>query len=153
MGKIYIGSEDIDKYSNEKIKESIVLISQKPDFFKVSIKENVVLGRENITDEDVINALKRSCAWEFVKNLPNGINTVLENNASNLSGGQKQRVSIARCFIGNPKIILLDDSTSALDKKTETEVWKNIYDYVSKNKITTVVCSQKYLHLNMQIIY
>lgn len=143
LGKIYIGSEDIDKYSNEKIKESIVLISQKTDFFKVSIKENVVLGRENITDEDVINALKRSCAWEFVKNLPNGINTVLENNASNLSGGQKQRILIARCFIGNPKIILLDDSTSALDKKTETEVWKNIYDYVSKNKITTVVCSQK----------
>lgn len=88
-------------------------------------------------------ALKNAEAWEFVEKLPNGINTKLENNANNLSGGQKQRIAIARSFVGNPKILLLDDITSALDRKTEKEVLDNIYKYVKENKITAIITSQK----------
>ena len=77
------------------------------------------------------------------KNFLCGINTLLENNANNLSGGQKQRIAIARSFAKNPKILLLDDITSALDRKTEKEVLDNIYKYVMENKITTVITSQK----------
>lgn len=142
-GSILIGNKDIKEYKKTFIKEKILLISQKTDFFRETIKENIVLGRKNITDNDIIRALKNANAWEFVSKLPDGINTKLENNANNFSGGQKQRIGIARIFVGNPKILLLDDITSALDKKTEKEVFDNIYRYVKENKITTIISSQK----------
>lgn len=142
-GTILIGNKDIKEYKKTFIKEEILLISQKTDFFRETIKENIVLGRKNITDNDIIRALKNVNAWEFVSKLPDGINTKLENNANNFSGGQKQRIGIARIFVGNPKILLLDDITSALDKKTEKEVFDNIYRYVKENKITTIISSQK----------
>lgn len=142
-GTILIGNKDIKEYKKTFIKEEILLISQKTDFFRETIKENIVLGRKNITDNDIIRALKNANAWEFVSKLPDGINTKLENNANNFSGGQKQRIGIARIFVGNPKILLLDDITSALDKKTEKEVFDNIYRYVKENKITTIISSQK----------
>lgn len=142
-GSILIGNKNIKEYKKTIIKEKILLISQKPDFFRETIKENIVLGRKNITDNDIIRALKNANAWEFVSKLPDGINTKLENNANNFSGGQKQRLGIARSFIGNPKILLLDDITSALDRKTEKEVLDNIYKYAKVNKITTIISSQK----------
>lgn len=142
-GTILIGNKDIKEYKKTFIKEKILLISQKTDFFRETIKENIVLGRKNITDNDIIRALKNANAWEFVSKLPDGINTKLENNANNFSGGQKQRIGIARIFVGNPRILLLDDITSALDKKTEKEVFYNIYKYVKENKITTIISSQK----------
>ncbi|MBO5004055.1 MAG: ABC transporter ATP-binding protein [Clostridia bacterium] len=142
-GSILIGNKDIKEYNKTFIKDKILLIPQKIHFFRETIKENIILGRENITDDDIIRALKNANAWEFVSKLPNGINTKLENNANNFSGGQKQRIGIARCFAQNPKILLLDDITSALDKKTEREVFDNIYKYVKKNKITTIISSQK----------
>lgn len=142
-GTILIGNKDIKEYKKTFIKEKILLISQKTDFFRETIKENIVLGRKNITDNDIIRALKNANAWEFVSKLPDGINTKLENNANNFSGGQKQRIGIARIFVGNPRILLLDDITSALDKKTEKEVFYNIYKYVKENKITAIISSQK----------
>lgn len=142
-GTILIGNKDIKEYRKTFIKEKILLISQKTDFFRETIKENIVLGRKNITDNDIIRALKNANAWEFISKLPDGINTKLENNANNFSGGQKQRIGIARIFVGNPRILLLDDITSALDKKTEKEVLDNIYKYVKENKITTIISSQK----------
>lgn len=142
-GTILIGNKDIKEYKKTFIKEKILLISQKTDFFRETIKENIVLGRKNITDNDIIRALKNANAWEFVSKLPDGINTKLENNANNFSGGQKQRIGIARIFVGNPRILLLDDITSALDKKNEKEVFYNIYKYVKENKITTIISSQK----------
>mgnify|MGYP000040085838 CR=1 FL=1 len=142
-GNIFIGKKDIKEYKKKTIKQNVLLISQKPEFFRETIKENIVLGRNDITDNQVIMALKNAEAWEFVEKLPNGINTKLENNANNLSGGQKQRIAIARSFVGNPKILLLDDITSALDRKTEKEVLDNIYKYVKENKITAIITSQK----------
>lgn len=142
-GSILIGNKNIKEYKKTIIKEKILLISQKTDFFRETIKENIVLGRKDITDNDIINALENADAWEFVSKLPDGINTKLENNANNFSGGQKQRIGIARSFVGNPKILLLDDITSALDRKTEKEVLDNIYKYVKVNKITTIISSQK----------
>lgn len=142
-GSILIGNKDIKEYKKAFIKEKILLISQKADFFRETIKENIVLGRKNITDNDIITALKNANAWEFVSKLSDGINTKLENNANNFSGGQKQRIGIARSFVGDPKILLLDDITSALDRKTEKEVLNNIYKYVKENKITTIISSQK----------
>ena len=142
-GNIFIGKKDIKEYKKSSIKENVLLISQKPEFFRETIKENIILGRKGITDNEVIIALKNAGAWEFVEKLPYGINTKLENNANNLSGGQKQRIAIARCFVGNPKILLLDDITSALDRKTEKEVLEKIYKYVKKNKMTALITSQK----------
>lgn len=98
---------------------------------------------ENKTDEEVLKALEKAEALEFVQKLEEGIEYVLDNNASNLSGGQKQRISISRAFISNPKIMLLDDVTSALDNETENIVLNNLFNKIRIEKITAIIASQK----------
>lgn len=148
IGKISIFGKDIKEYDLEYLKQEVVFLSQKPEFFHDSIKENILLGRENIEDEQIFNAIEKSKGLEFIQKLPNGIYTVLDNEANNLSGGQKQRIAIARGLIGRPKILLLDDITSALDKKTEKEVLNNITQYARENKITVIIATQKISVLN-----
>ncbi len=98
---------------------------------------------ENKLEGDIINALEKADALEFVRNLENGIDHVLDNNANNLSGGQKQRISISRAFISSPKILLLDDVTSALDNKTENIVLNNVFEKIKNENITAIITSQK----------
>lgn len=141
-GKLNLFNEDINNYDSHFLKNAILYIGQNPDFITDTIFENISLGRTNNT-KDVENSLKLSFASEFVEKLPNKLNFILKNNASNLSGGQKQRINIARGFIGSPKVLIFDDVTSALDLYTESQVLNNIFSYSNKNKITTFIASQK----------
>lgn len=142
-GKIILFGQDIKKYNLEYLKKEIVFLSQKPGFFHDTIKNNILLGREDIKDEEILNAIKKSDAIEFVEKLPNKMDNYLEKDANNLSGGQKQRIAIARAFITKPKVLLLDDITSALDRKTEKIVLNNIIQYAKENKITVLMATQK----------
>ncbi|MBP3708212.1 MAG: ABC transporter ATP-binding protein [Clostridia bacterium] len=141
-GDIFINGTNI-KYSSQKsIKNQVVLVEQKANFYTQSIADNVKMGRKAPIAE-VINALKISGAYEFVEKLEEGINTKIENNGNNFSGGQKQRISLARGFIGNAQILLLDDTTNALDNETEQDVLSNIWKYVKSNNITLIIAAQK----------
>lgn len=141
-GNLKLYNEDINKYNTNLLKDSVIYIGQNPDFVTDTILENISLGRTK--DENELNrSLELSCSSEFVNKMPLKIHSVLTNNASNLSGGQKQRINIARGFIGNPKILIFDDVTSALDLSTESQVLKNIFEYSKENNITTFISSQK----------
>lgn len=141
-GNLKLYGEDIDKYESKFLKSNITYICQKPDFITDTIFENISLGRTS-DEKEIIKSLELSNSSEFVNQKENTINFILQNNASNLSGGQKQRINIARGFIGNPKILIFDDVTSALDLYTESQVLQNIFNYTNEHNITTFIASQK----------
>ena len=141
-GVIKIFNQDIKSYNLKLIKNNIKLIEQKPSFFSNTIEENVKMGKD-ISKHQVIEALKKSDSYEFIEKMKDGIYTNLENNANNLSGGQKQRISISRAFVGDAKILLLDDTTNALDYKTESNVLNNLFEYVDEKNITLFITSQR----------
>ena len=141
-GNIYFDGVDLLDYTNSCIKKSIKLIEQNPVFLTDTIRNNVKLSY-SVEDKEIIKSIYLSEAEEFINKKSEGLNYVLKNNASNLSGGQKQRIALSRMFIGNPKIILLDNITSALDLKTESNVINNIINYAIRNDITLLIASQK----------
>ena len=96
------------------------MVLQKNVLFSGTIKENLRWGNENATDEEIVHACKIACADEFINTFPDGYDTYIEQGGANVSGGQKQRLCIARALLKNPKIIILDDSTSAVDTKTDS---------------------------------
>lgn len=141
-GNIFINGTNIKNSSQKSIKSQVILVEQKANFYAESIADNVRMGRK-ASNKEVVDALKISGAYEFVNKLEAGISTKLENNGNNFSGGQKQRISLARGFIGNPKIILLDDTTNALDSEIEQGVLDNIWEYTKSRNITLVISAQK----------
>lgn len=103
----------------ESLRKNIGIVQQDVFLFSGSIKENILYGREDATEEEVIEAAKRANIHEFVQTLPDGYDTQIGERGVRLSGGQKQRLSIARVFLKDPKILILDEATSALDNTTE----------------------------------
>ncbi|WP_459978827.1 ABC transporter ATP-binding protein [Nautilia lithotrophica] len=120
-GEILINNENMKRYSLEDLREKIAYIPQNVHIFNDTIAANVAYGKE-IDEEKVKNALKKANLLDFVESLPEGINTVLQENGSNLSGGQKQRIAIARALYKNPDVLILDEATSALDNKSEAVI-------------------------------
>lgn len=118
-GQIQIDNNDIKEIDLHSLRGLIGLVTQDSILFNDSIKANIALGNPNATDEEIIEALKIANAYEFVKNLPNGIHTNIGDSGNKLSGGQKQRLSIARAVLKNPPIMILDEATSALDTESE----------------------------------
>ncbi|SNB33774.1 Lipid A export ATP-binding/permease protein MsbA [Flavobacterium psychrophilum] len=118
-GTITIDGIDIKDMKLESLRGLMGLVTQDSILFNDTIKNNILLGKENATDEEVIEALKIANAYEFVMNLPNGIETNIGDAGNKLSGGQKQRLSIARAVLKNPPIMILDEATSALDTESE----------------------------------
>ena len=114
------------------------LVTQDSILFNDSVKNNILLGKENASDEEVIEALKIANAWEFVKDLPKGINTNIGDSGNKLSGGQKQRLSIARAVLKNPPIMILDEATSALDTESEQLVQVAL-ENMMKNRTSIVI--------------
>lgn len=141
-GNIKLFGENINKYDSTFLKSKIIYIGQHPSFITDTIAENITLGRKT-TLPCLEKSVKLACADEFINKLPNKLNYIIKNNAENLSGGQKQRINISRGFIGNPKILIFDDVTSALDLSTEAKVINNIFNYSKENNITTFISSQK----------
>ena len=125
-GSILIDGKDIEQLSEKAIRGNITIISQNPYIFNMTIKDNLKLVKEDVTDEEIINACKISCLDEFIESLPEKYDTVVGEGGVNLSGGQRQRLAIARALIQNTKIILFDEATSALDNETQSKIQKAI---------------------------
>ena len=142
LGSIKLFNKDIKDYSKKALSENIIFISQNPEFFTNSIKENILLGRK-FNKDSFDFALRNSDCLEFIEKLEEKENTIIYNNAKNLSGGQKQRLALARAFVNAPRILILDDTTSSFDLKTEAQIIKNIYNYSKQKNITTFISSQK----------
>ena len=118
-GSINIDSEDIKNITQQSLRKLLGLVTQDSILFNDSIKGNLLIAKEDATDNEIIDALKIANAWEFVESLPNGIDTNIGDSGNKLSGGQKQRLSIARAVLKNPPIMILDEATSALDTESE----------------------------------
>ena len=119
-GKLFVGGEDVKKYNLEDLRNQVACVLQKNVLFSGTIAENIRWGNENAKDEDVKRVCKLAQADEFVMQFPDGYNTHIEEGGTNVSGGQKQRLCIARALLKHPKILILDDSTSAVDTKTDS---------------------------------
>jgi ATP-binding cassette subfamily B protein len=105
-------------------------VLQKNILFSGTIKENLRWGNKDATDEELVQACKLACADEFIRQFPKGYDTYIEQGGSNVSGGQKQRLCIARALLKKPKILILDDSTSAVDTRTDAKIRKALRDYM-----------------------
>lgn len=123
-GSVLVGGIDVRKYDIETLRNEVSVVLQKNVLFSGTILENLRWGDANATDEECIHACRLACADEFIDKMPNGYNTYIEQGGSNVSGGQKQRLCIARALIKKPKVLILDDSTSAVDTATDSRIRK-----------------------------
>ena len=125
-GKVEVGGVNVKDYELETLRNSVAMVLQKNVLFSGTIKDNLRWGNENATDEEIIEACKAASAHDFISSFPNGYETELGQGGVNLSGGQKQRLCIARALLKEPKILILDDSTSAVDTATDAAIRKNL---------------------------
>lgn len=137
-GRIFLDGFDLQLLDLRSIRKFISVVPQESILFDGTVKENVAYGLKNVSDEELIKALKNANAHEFVRKLPEGINTLVGDRGAKLSGGQKQRLAIARALIRNPKILILDEATSALDSESEHLIQEAISG-ILKEKTTFVV--------------
>lgn len=139
-GMILYHDVPIKEYKLDELRDTFGLVNQKASLFKGTIKENMLMANPRASDDDIRDALRRAEAYEFVSKYPDEINHMINEGATNLSGGQKQRLSIARALVKNPKILILDDSTSALDLLTD----KRIRTHINEMKdMTKIIVSQR----------
>ncbi len=135
-GAVYVDGVDVREYNMQTLRDEIGVVLQKNVLFTGTIKENIKWGNPDATDEEIVEACKAAEAHDFIMSFPDGYDTVLAQGGLNLSGGQKQRLCIARAMIKKPKILILDDSTSAVDTATEAKIRKSFYTHL---KDTTVI--------------
>lgn len=140
-GFISIDGIDIKELDEESIRGNITIISQNPYIFNLSIKDNLKLVKNNITDEEIVNACRLACLDEFINSLPQKYDTLVGEGGVNLSGGQRQRLAIARALVQKTKIILFDEATSALDNETQSKIQKAIDNL--KDKYTIVIIAHR----------
>lgn len=137
-GSINIDGSDIRKIKKASLRDLMGLVTQDSILFNDTIRNNVALGKDAATDDEIIDALKIANAWEFVKELPKKLDTNIGDSGNKLSGGQKQRLSIARAVLKNPPIMILDEATSALDTESEKLVQKAL-ENMMKNRTSVVI--------------
>ncbi len=140
-GKIMVAGVDVRDYDIESLRSKVAMVLQKNELFSGTIKENLRWGKEDATDEEIENVCKLTQAHEFIKTFPKGYDTYIEQGGSNVSGGQKQRLCIARALLKDPKILILDDSTSAVDTKTESLIRKAFKENIPN--ITKIIIAQR----------
>lgn len=140
-GELLVVGRNVKDYNLKTLRDSVSLVLQDNLLFSGTIKENLRWGNPNATDEQIIQACKWAHADEFIQNLPNGYDTSIEQNGANVSGGQMQRLCIARALLKQPKILILDDSTSAVDTHTDAEIRKTFKTKLPD--ITKIIISQR----------
>ena len=121
-GSVQVGGLDVRRYDLESLRNSVAMVLQKNELFSGTIAENLRWGNEHATEEELMEACRQACADEFLARFPDGLNTHIEQGGTNVSGGQKQRLCIARALLKKPKILILDDSTSAVDTATDAKI-------------------------------
>ena len=121
-GSVRVGGRDVREYTMDALRDAVAMVLQKNTLFSGTIAENLRWGREDATDEEIREACRLACAHEFVEARPDGYDTYIEQGGTNVSGGQKQRLCIARAILRRPKVLILDDSTSAVDTATDAKI-------------------------------
>ena len=140
-GTVRVGGEDVRAYDLDTLRGAVAMVLQKNLLFSGTIKENLRWGNENATDEDLIEACKLASAHDFVMSFPDGYDTHIEQGGTNVSGGQKQRLCIARALLKKPKILILDDSTSAVDTRTDAMIRAGFKAYIPET--TKIIIAQR----------
>ncbi|MBQ6507937.1 MAG: ABC transporter ATP-binding protein [Flexilinea sp.] len=141
QGRILVGGVDVKNYDLVTLRDSVAMVLQKNQLFAGTIKENLRWGNENASDEELIEAAKLAQADEFVSSFPEGYDTFIEQGGTNVSGGQKQRLCIARALLKKPRILILDDSTSAVDTRTDAQIRKGLKQYLPET--TKIIIAQR----------
>ncbi len=137
-GKIFLDDVDVNDYRLSNLRQHIATVNQNIALFDDTIRNNVAYGDSEYSDEQVIAALKSAHAWEFVEGLPDGLDTIIGENGLKLSGGQRQRLSIARAFLKDAPILILDEATSSLDNESEAKITQAI-EALAKTRTTLVI--------------
>ena len=140
-GKVKVGGVDVKDYDIATLRQSVAMVLQKNLLFSGTIKDNLRWGNENATDEEMAEACKLAQADGFIRDFPDGYDTKIEQGGTNVSGGQKQRLCIARALLKKPKILILDDSTSAVDTKTDALIRNGFKDYIPET--TKIIIAQR----------
>lgn len=140
-GEVLVGGRDVRAYRLDALRQQIGMVLQKNTLISGTIRSNMRWGNEQATDEDIIEALKQAQAWEFVAKYTDGLDHPVEQGGSNFSGGQKQRLTIARALVKKPRILILDDSTSAVDMTTDAKLRKSFRENLGH--ITTIIIAQR----------
>ena len=140
-GSVLVGGVDVKEYDTKVLRDKVAMVLQKNQLFSGTIKENLRWGNENATDEEIKYVCSLAQADEFIKTFPDGYDTYIEQGGTNVSGGQKQRLCIARALLKNPKILILDDSTSAVDTRTDALIRKGFREYIPET--TKIIIAQR----------
>lgn len=140
-GVVKVGGLNVKEYDLDTLRNQVAVVLQKNILFSGTIKENLRWGNKEATDEELIQACKLACADEFITQFPDGYDTYIEQGGANVSGGQKQRLCIARALLKRPKVLILDDSTSAVDTKTDAKIRKAMREYIPET--TKIIIAQR----------
>ena len=152
-GSIKVGGVDVRDYDLETLRNNVSMVLQKNVLFSGTVLENLRWGKSDATLEECKHACKLACADEFIEEMPNGYDTIIEQGGANVSGGQKQRLCIARALLKSPKVLVLDDSTSACDTATDARISRALRDYMPE--VTKVIVAQRVhsvMHANRIIV-
>ena len=140
-GTVKVGGVDVKQYDLETLRNSVAMVLQKNVLFSGTISENLRWGNANATEDEIKEACRMACADEFIERFPDKYNTYIEQGGANVSGGQKQRLCIARALLKKPKVLILDDSTSAVDTHTDAKIRKALKDYIPAT--TKIIIAQR----------
>lgn len=140
-GQLLLGGVDVRKYDLDVLRNAVAMVLQKNELFSGTIKENLRWGNESATDEEIEETCRLACADEFIQSFPDKYDTYIEQGGTNVSGGQKQRLCIARALLKKPKVLILDDSTSAVDTKTDASIQKSFAEFIPDT--TKIIIAQR----------
>jgi len=138
-GSVYIDGQDIRSVTQRSLRQSMASVMQDPALFHRTLRENIAFSRPDATDEMIIAAAKKAHAWNFIKRMKDGLDTVVGERGVKLSGGQRQRITLARAFLSDARIIILDEATNALDSMTEKFVQQAIKALLHEGKTCIVI--------------
>lgn len=140
-GAVYVGGVNVKDYDLEALRNKVAMVLQKNVLFSGTIKDNLRWGKEDATDDEMLRVCKLACADDFIQTFPKKYDTYIEQGGTNVSGGQKQRLCIARALLKDPKVLILDDSTSAVDTKTDAMIRKSFREEIPN--VTKIIIAQR----------